>query len=71
MTASRLDGNGSVQFLGAYTSISWTNPQFEDFYGFNVGIHGVVPEPSTWLLAARGVAGLWIGRTRRGTGSKT
>ncbi len=65
VTVSGLEGNGSVQFLGTYTSISWTNPQFEDFYGFNVGILGVVPEPSSYLLAALGAIGLWFARTRR------
>ncbi len=67
VTVSGVEGNGSVQFIGNYTSISWTNPQFEDFYGFNVGILGVVPEPSSYLLAALGVVGLWIGRSRRGS----
>jgi hypothetical protein len=68
VTVSGVEGNGSVQFLGTYTSISWTNPQFEDYYGFNVGILGVVPEPSSYLLAAFGAAGLWLARTRRHTG---
>jgi len=71
VTVSGLEGNGSVQFVGTYTSISWTNPQFEDFYGFNVGILGLVPEPSSYLLAALGAAGLWFARARRGTGRKS
>lgn len=51
VTVSGIEGNGSIQFLGTYSSISWTNPQFEDYYGFNVGVVDVVPEPSALLLA--------------------
>lgn len=51
VTVSGIEGNGSIQFLGTYSSISWTNPQFEDYYGFNVGVLDVVPEPSSLVLA--------------------
>ena len=57
VTVSGLEGNGSIQFLGTYSSISWTNPQFEDYYGFNVGVLDVVPEPSSLLLAIVSLAG--------------
>lgn len=60
VTVSGIEGNGSIQFLGTYSSLSWTNPQFEDFYGFNVGVVGVVPEPSALMLAVVCLAGvLW------------
>lgn len=57
------EGNGTVEFLGTYSSISWTNPVFEDWYGFNVGIAGVagtVPEPASigLMLAALTLFGL-------------
>jgi hypothetical protein len=65
------EGNGTVQFIGTFTSLSWTNPTFEDWYGFNVGIAGVggsvgAPEPST--LALFGIALLPFAATfwRRG-----
>jgi hypothetical protein len=58
VTVSGVEGNGSIQFLGTYSSISWTNPQYEDYYGFNVGVTGVVPEPTAMLLALACVAGL-------------
>jgi hypothetical protein len=51
VTVSGIEGNGSIQFLGTYSSLSWTNPQFEDYYGFNVGVLDVVPEPSSLVLA--------------------
>ena len=49
------EGNGTVQFLGTFTSLSWTNPVAENWYGFDVGIAGVggggpVPEPPTLAL---------------------
>jgi hypothetical protein len=56
-TVSGQEGNGSVQFHGTFSSISWTNPQFENWYGFNVGVAGVAaptPEPSTFALASLG-----------------
>ncbi|WP_296000315.1 PEP-CTERM sorting domain-containing protein [Rugamonas sp.] len=50
------EGNGTVQFLGTYTSLSWTNPQAENYYGFNVGIAGAVPEPEQYGMMAAGLA---------------
>ena len=32
------EGNGTIQFIGKYTTISWTNPQSENWYGFTVGV---------------------------------
>lgn len=58
VTVSGIEGNGSIQFLGTYSSISWTNPQFEDYYGFNVGALGVVPEPSSLMLAIVSLMGV-------------
>lgn len=65
-TVSGVEGNGTVQFLGTYTSISWTNPQAESYYGFDVGIAGVVPEPAQYgmLMMGLAVAG-WVARRRR------
>jgi hypothetical protein len=60
-TVSGAEGNGTVEFLGTYSSISWTNPIFEDWYGFDVGASsaataGAVPEPGTLTLLGLGVA---------------
>jgi hypothetical protein len=71
VTVSGVEGNGSVQFLGTYSSLSWTNPQFEDYYGFNVGILGVVPEPGSLLLASFSAAGLSLGLSRKRLKSNT
>lgn len=59
------EGNGTVQFIGTYSSIEWTNPTFENWYGFNVGIADVgtptpVPEPGQLVLFVLGL-GLLIG----------
>jgi len=54
------EGNGVVQFTGTFNSISWTNPTYENWYGFTVGIAGPadVPEPLTLALFGAGLAGL-------------
>ena len=54
------EGNGTVQFMGTYSSISWTNPNYENWYGFDVGIAGTstVPEPGSLALFACGLLSL-------------
>jgi len=59
-TVGGVEGNGTIEFLGTFSSISWSNPQFENWYGFNVGYTAVspVPEPSTWGMMIMGFLGL-------------
>jgi len=67
-TVSGVEGNGTIQFIGTFTSISWTNPQAENWYGFNVGVAGVaapIPEPETVGLLLAGLAGLGLAVRRR------
>jgi hypothetical protein len=62
------EGNGTVQFIGTYTSISWTNPKYENWYGFNVGVAGVaaaVPEPASFGLLLAGLTLVGLARRRR------
>ena len=60
------EGNGTVKFIGTYTSLSWTNPVAENYYGFNVGV-AAVPEPAEYgmLLLGLGAVG-FMARRRRG-----
>ncbi len=62
-----VEGNGTIQFDGTFSSISWTNPVFENYYGFTVGAAGTstVPEPGTLLLFGSGVLGLGSAVRRR------
>jgi hypothetical protein len=59
---SGVEGNGTVQFHGTFSQLVWTNPQFENYYGFQIGIAGAgsaaVPEPGSLALFASGFAGL-------------
>jgi hypothetical protein len=62
-TVAGVEGNGVIQFNGLVTSITWSNPQNEQWYGFTVGTPGVagdgVPEPASWalMLGGFGLAG--------------
>jgi hypothetical protein len=51
------EGNGTIEFLGTFSSISWTNPQFENWYGFTVGVAST-PLPSTWTMLIAGFIAL-------------
>jgi hypothetical protein len=62
-----VEGNGTIQFNGSITSISWTTPFTEDWYGFAVGTAGVsaVPEPATWGMMILGFFGIGFLAYRR------
>jgi hypothetical protein len=60
-----VEGNGLVMFQGTYSSISWTNPTFENYYAFTVGSVGAVPEPSTWAMMILGFFGVGFMAYRR------
>jgi hypothetical protein len=42
-SVSAEEGNGTVEFNGTFSSISWTNPKYEFFYGFTAGITEAAP----------------------------
>lgn len=60
------EGNGTVMFVGTYTSLSWTNPSYENWYGFDVGMTAAVPEPESYALMLAGLAAIgFVARRRR------
>jgi hypothetical protein len=66
------EGNGTIQFFGPVTSIQWTIPESEYWYGLTVGIPGddvgpagEIPAPGTLLLASVGTALIGYLRRRR------
>ncbi len=61
------EGNGSIHFAGTFSSISFTNPVFENWYGFTVGVAGPagVPEPATLAILGAGIAAVGLARRRR------
>ena len=59
------EGNGTVQFAGTFTSLTWTNPLFENWFGFTVGVpRSVIPEPASIILLGAGLVGLGLFRRR-------
>ena len=60
------EGNGLVQFMGSFDSITFTTPNLENYYAFTVGYDatltpgtpGTVPEPATLSLFGLGLAAL-------------
>ena len=66
-TALGNEGNGVIQFNGTFNSISFTTPQAENWYGFAVGVAGVVPEPATWAMMIGGLFGVGAVLRRRKT----
>lgn len=67
---SGAEGAGVIRLHGTFTSISWTNPQAENWYGFTAGHAGVVPEPASWALMIVGFGALGsalrVARRRQG-----
>lgn len=63
---SGFEGNGTVQFLGTFTSLSWTNPAREAYYGFTVGVPvAAIPEPEIYALMLVGLSVIgFVGRSR-------
>lgn len=52
-TVTGNEGNGTISFSGLFSSISWNNPVFENYYGFTVGVPAI-PEPGTLVLLLLG-----------------
>ncbi len=62
------EGNGTIQFSGTFTSLTWTNPVFENWYGFTVGVPHTgtgIPEPASIALLGGGMIGLGLLRRRK------
>lgn len=52
-----VEGNGLLQFHGSYTDITFTTPNFENYYGLTVGsLATAVPEPETYTMLLAGLA---------------
>jgi PEP-CTERM motif len=62
------EGNGVILFNGTFSSLTFTNPTFENYYTFTVGMAGSttdVPEPGSVALLLAGIGGVLIIRRKR------
>lgn len=68
--------HGTIQFTGAFSTVTWRSLNNEFWNGFTVGVQGTaqevfppdttVPEPSSLILLGTGLMGLVLHRRRRG-----
>jgi hypothetical protein len=66
------EGNGTLQFIGTYSQITFTNSNYENWYGFTLGVDGIAPpvstpEPASLALLGWSLAGLAAIRRRTRT----
>ncbi len=55
-TLTGLEGDGIIEFIGTFSSLTWTTPDPEAYSAFNIGISSVtvVPEPTSCALLGVG-----------------
>lgn len=59
------ESHGILKFAGPITSLTFSDSNNENWHGIQVGIGGVVPEPSTWALLILGFGAVGAGMRRR------